>query len=177
MLESAENPNVNPESPVKTLAASKKQQELMNSRLISAKFGNIVTVLMQSEHHKNMVLSDLKDHAVPPLMRNQYRLAEAHPKGSGATIPVGLITWARVSQEVHDRLVDGLEKPILLTPAEWTSGDHYWIIDAVGDQRFLAPLLSDLRKTDFKNQKVFYRMATAKGPELKSFEEKETTTQ
>ncbi|MGI9385174.1 MAG: toxin-activating lysine-acyltransferase [Methyloligellaceae bacterium] len=174
MVDDAADTTVDPESPVRTFAPSKEQMEMVQSQLLAAKFGGMVTVLMQSEHHKNLKLSDLLHCVVPPLLNNQFRLAEAKPKDSGNTVPVGLILWARVSQEVHEKMVQSLDAPFELTAEEWTSGDNYWIIDAIGQQRFLAPLLTDLRKTDFQNQTVNYRVATPDGPQLKTFEDEPT---
>lgn len=170
MSESAAETSVKPETTIKTFAPTKERMELMQSQVIAARFGNMVTVLMQSEHHKNLKLSDLVNRIVPPLLNNQFRLAEARKKGSGHTVPVGLILWARVSEPVHGKMVQALDAPFELAREEWTSGDNYWIIDAVGQQRFLAPLLADLRKTDFQDHKVHYRVATPDGPQLKAFE-------
>lgn len=151
--------------------ADKRQNELLHSRLISAKFGNIVTVLMQSEPHKDMRLNHLRDYVVPPLMTSQYRLAEASKKGSGNVVPVGLILWAKVADEIDQKLRNSLDKPFILLGDQWSSGENYWIIDAVGEERFLTPLLTDLRKTDFKGKPVNYRVRTPSGPAVKLLEE------
>ena len=151
----------------------KIQRELLDSRVISSKFGNIVTVLMQSKQHEHMVLSDLQKHAVPPLLKNQYRLAEAGKEGTGHRVPVGLLTWARVSDDVHNRLSENPDKAIVLEPDEWDSGENYWIVDAIGNDRFLSPLLTSLRTEELKGREVFYRIKTENGFDIKSFQEKE----
>lgn len=171
MADSPTETPIDPETPVQTFAPSKEQLEMVRSQALAAKFGNMVTVLMQSEPYKDLKLSDLSHRIVPPLTSNQYRLGEARPKGSGHTIPVGLILWARVSDAVHERMLQALDAPFELAPEEWTSGDNYWIVDAIGQQRFLAPLLTDLRKTDFQGKTVNYRVATENGPQHKTFEE------
>ncbi len=157
-------------------ASPKERQELIESRLLSSQFGNMVTIMMQSPHHKNVLLSELRRRVVPPLLNKQFRLAEARKKNSGTTVPVGLILWARVSDEVHNRLLNQLDKTFDLDDKEWRSGDNYWIIDAIGPDRFLAPLLSDLRGSDFKDKTVHYRSKTPNGPEVRTIKENSDVT-
>ena len=138
-------------------------QEFMKSRLIAANFGNIVTVLMQSSIHKDRKISDLRDIVVPALLNNQFRISEAHKKGSGYTIPVGVILWARVSDDMDKRLSTLNDEDIQLTTEDWVSGDNIWIIELVGEKRFLTSLFKDLRQKEFKDKKVKYRRKTEKG--------------
>ncbi len=155
---------------VKQVGLSKKQQELMHSRLLAANFGNMVTVMMQSPHHQRVPLSELHSRLVPPLTANQFRVAEAVKEGSGLTIPVGLIIWACVSDELHEKLKEQLDRPIMLNGDEWTSGDNLWIVDVVGPERFLAPLLTSLRKSDFKDRVVHYRNNTDDGVKIQTLQ-------
>lgn len=141
-------------------------REFIRSHVVAANFGNIVTVLMQSPSYKDRKLSELRDLVVPALVNNQFRIAEAHKKGSGYAIPVGVILWARVSEDVDKRLSETDNKDIKLTAKDWVSGDILWIMDAVGERRFIAPLLRDLRQKDFKDKKVKYRRTTEKGIEV-----------
>lgn len=156
--------------PAKPIGMSKKQQELMHSRLLAANFGNMVTVLMQSQHHKDIPLSELYGRLVAPLTANQFRVAEVAKEGSGMTVPVALIIWARVSDDVHARLQQNLDRPITLKGDEWTSGDNVWIVDVAGAERFIAPLLTGLRKSEFKNQNVYYRKRTEDGAKLETLD-------
>ena len=151
--------------------SAKEKRELLQSRLVSSQFGNMVTVMMQSPHHKDVRLSELHDRLVPPLLTNQFRLAEARKKNSGTSIPVALILWARVSDAVHQRMVAQLDSPFELTKDEWQSGDNYWIIDAVGSERFLAPILSELRATEFAGKTVRFRAKSPDGPTIRTLAE------
>ncbi len=162
-----------PEAPerVASVVPTKEQQQFINGRLLAAQFGDMVTVLMQTKFYENLRLKDLRDYVVPPLMNKQYRIAEARKKGTGNSVPAALILWARVSDEVQDKLTGALDAPFLLSADEWTSGDNYWIIDAIGHERYLAPLLTDLRKTDFDGRNVKYRVRTPDGPAVRSLEE------
>ena len=146
----------------------KQQRQLLNSRMAAAQFGNIVTVLMQSPGHRDARLSDLYRTVVPPLLANQFKLAEAVQKGSGTALPVGVILWARVSDEMHQKLCKQPEQPIILEPKDWNGGNNYWIVDAVGPQRFVAPLLSGLRQQEFKGKTVHYRAKSQAGAEVRT---------
>lgn len=160
---------VEDKTPVKTFAPSDEQKQRLVGQLIASNFGNMVTILMQSQHYKTMQLHELKERVVPPLLAKQFRVAEAGVKGSGQTVPVALLFWARVSKEVHDRLSTTLDKPLELAADEWQGGDHYWIIDAIGDQRFLTPLLTELRKSEFKGKTVHYRVRINGEAKIKTF--------
>lgn len=167
MSESAARQQVDPETPIKVAALSEHQQQLMRSRLLASKFGNMVSVLMQSEAYASLPLLALRSRIVPPLMHDQFRLAEVSKNGSGNTIPAAMILWAQVSDSVHDRMMKILDAPFELAAAEWKSGDNFWIVDAVGVSRFLTPLITELRKTEFKDQKVHYRARSDEGPIVK----------
>ena len=69
-----------------------------------------------------------------------------------------------------------LDQPILLKGDEWTSGDNLWIIDVVGAERFLAPLLTGLRKSEFKDRTVYYRIRTKEGVKIQTLQDAEAAT-
>ncbi len=158
----------NSEPPARSFTPTKKQMALLNGRLIAAKFGDMVTILMQSKHHQDLRLADLRNRIVPPLLNKQYRVTEAGKGDTGVSVPAALILWARVSDSVHERLKAGINAPFDLTSDEWQSGENYWIIDIVGEQRCLAQGLTDLRKTDFKDKIIHYRVHGKEGAELKT---------
>ena len=49
----------------------------------------------------------------------------------------------------------------------WKHGDHshVWIVDAIGQERFLAPAIRKLREGEFKGKTVYFRVR--EGDELK----------
>ncbi|MGI9404964.1 MAG: toxin-activating lysine-acyltransferase [Hyphomicrobiaceae bacterium] len=141
-------------------------KERIKSHLVAANFGNMVTVLMQSPGYENAPISDLRTFVVPPLTKNQFRIAEALVKDSGHSVPVAMLLWAKVSEEVDKRMTDATELPIRLDPADWDSGDIFWVVDAIGQQRFLEPLLKDLMAKEFKGRTVKYRRKTDTGTEI-----------
>lgn len=66
-------------------AASLNPEELakvqaLRSKMISASFGEIVTLLMRSPHYKHYSLSDLEWLVIPALLTNQFLVVEAQMK-------------------------------------------------------------------------------------------------
>jgi cytolysin-activating lysine-acyltransferase len=135
----------------------------MQSKLMAANFGNIVTVLMQSPIHKSLPLSDLYHQVIPAIHNKQFNIAEAQNKATGATVPAAVALWARVSEEIDTRIVENIDKPIRLTAEEWNSGDIVWMMDLLGDSRFIAPMIKMLNKDIFKGAPVKYRTVDAEG--------------
>lgn len=155
---------------------SKASVEYLQSQRVAANFGNIVTILMQSPVHAGYELKDLHRLVVPAVVNNQFRLAEAHKKGSGFTVPVAVVLWARVSPAVADKLSDATQEHILLEREDWTSGDEHWIIEVVGEDRFVGPLLKTLLDSDLQNKSLKYRQRTQNGIEIKTLAGASTDT-
>ena len=135
----------------------------MRSKLMAAAFGEIVSVLMRSPHYKHYSLTDLEWLVVPPLLNNQFSLAEAHSKEGGLMAPVGVALWASVSEEVDQKLTEGLNRPIRLRPDEWRSGEILWMIDAVGSPQTVNALLERLGSTVFLNKPFKLRAIDKEG--------------
>jgi cytolysin-activating lysine-acyltransferase len=129
----------------------------------SLAFAQIVSLLMRSAHHKRYPIGALEWLVIPPLLTGQFSIVEARSKQSGASAPVAVALWARVSPEVDKRLSENLDKPIQLRPREWRSGDLLWIVEAVGDKRVLPPLLKRLSESTFKGREVKVRRRGADG--------------
>ena len=132
-------------------------RQALQTKLISASFGQIIAVLMRSPTYRHYSLSDMEWLVVPPMMARQFLLAEARSKEKDFSAPVGVALWARVSEEVDKKLTANLNQPIRLAPHEWTSGDIYWLIETVGDKRVIATLINRLRQTVFKDKPVKVR--------------------
>jgi len=107
-------------------------RQALQAKMVAAGFGEIVSVLMRSPHYKHYSLTDLEWLVVPPLLAQQFTLAEARTKEGGIPAPVGVALWACVSDEVDKKLADNIDRPVRLRPDEWSSGDTLWLIDAVG---------------------------------------------
>ena len=123
-------------------------QQLLRKKLLSAKFGDIVALLSRSPSHRHYSLSDLEWLVIPPLLLNQYMLAEANLP-TGESIPVGVVFFARVSAELDAALTKAPRYPVRLHPQEWRSGDKPWIIDVAGDPKIIASIIDTMAKTVF----------------------------
>lgn len=134
------------------------------SKLVSASFGEIVSVLMRSEHYRSYTLQDLEWLVVPAVLSNQFLLAEARAKGNGFTAPVGVVLWAHVSPEVDQRLTANVAQPIRLKPEDWRSGSIPWLVDAVGPPKLIGGMLQQLHAKVFKGRQVKVR---TQGPDGK----------
>jgi cytolysin-activating lysine-acyltransferase len=114
----------------------------------------IIGVLMRSQHYRHYTLGDLDWLVIPPVLAGQYRLGEVKAKNDGATLPVAVLLWAKVSPDVDARLTQSDTPTIRLSPEEWTSGDILWLTHAAGEPRFVRHLLKQISETTFKGLQV-----------------------
>jgi len=142
-----------------TASTTEAQRPATSANRQSLAFAQIVSVLMRSPHYRHYTLGDLEWLVVPPLTSGQWSVAEAQSKQKGASFPVAVALWARVSAEVDKRLSENLHVPIRLRPDEWQSGDILWLVDAVGDPRVVPQLLKQLQETAFKGREAKVRAA------------------
>ncbi len=158
--------------------------QALRSKMVSASFGEMVTLLMKSPHYRHYSLADLEWLLIPPLMTNQFLVVEAQVKPpandkdaegeepgektlpAGVRIPVGLALWAKVSPEVDAKLSQNLEAPVKLRPDEWRSGEINWLIEVIGDQQIMAGLYNKLKADVFKGQKFKVRAQDKEGKRL-----------
>jgi cytolysin-activating lysine-acyltransferase len=143
-------------------------------------FASVVAVLMRDPGFRNLRLTDLEWLVLPPLLSGQWRLGQSriHPDedkpakgepavgkpGTDATpgdlpvAPTAVALWASVSPEIDKRLSSNLDKPLLLKPHEWASGDIVWLVAAAGDPRAVPKFLKHLAATKFKGREVKLRV-------------------
>ncbi len=133
------------------------RQIAAGAKLVSATFGEIVTLLMRAPGYRHYALSDLEWLVIPPLLANQFTLAEARAREGGLTAPVGVALWARVSDETDARLASALDGPLRLRPDEWQGGDNLWLIEAVGPPKIVQALLQRLKTHEFKGRRFKLR--------------------
>lgn len=158
-----------PDAPA--LSEEELRKRAAASKLVSASFGEIVSVLMRSEHYKHYTLQDLEWLVVPAVLSNQFLLAEARAKGNGFTAPVGVVLWASVSAEVDRRLTADIAQPLRLKPEDWRSGDILWLVDAVGPAKLIGSMLQQLHGKVFKGRQVKLRAQGQDGkPTIRTME-------
>jgi cytolysin-activating lysine-acyltransferase len=144
-----------------SMATELSSADMQKRREVSARllmrFGEVVSVMMRAQQFRDLPLSQLQEVVVPPLMLGQFLVAEAQSKSQGFVTPVAAALWARVSNDVDQRLSQNLEAPVQLAPKDWNSGDIGWLIVLVGNVQALAPLLKQLQETTFKGHPVKMR--------------------
>lgn len=64
----------------------------------------------------------------------------------------GVALWARVSDEVDEKLSANLDRPARLRPDEWTSGENLWLIDAVGAPAAVKAMVERLSEAVFEGR-------------------------
>jgi cytolysin-activating lysine-acyltransferase len=118
-------------------------------------FTQVIGVLMRSPHYRRYTLSDLEWLVIPPLLAGQFRIGEVKPdKNQGAAMPVAVVLWALVSEEVDKRLMETEEASFQLKPEEWKSGDIPWLVHAAGETRFVRHVVDELTKTTLKGRQI-----------------------
>ena len=137
-------------------------------------FASVVAVLMRDPGFRNLRLADLEWLVLPPLLSGQWRLGQsrstpdpAKPVAGGPqdaakanmpVVPTAVALWASVSPEIDRRLSSNLDKPLLLKPHEWATGDILWLVAAAGDARAVPKFLKHLTATEFKGRDVKLRV-------------------
>jgi cytolysin-activating lysine-acyltransferase len=155
-----------------TIAATPVAQAASADRSVFAqRFASIVAVLMQDPNFRQLRLTDLEWLVLPPIVAGQCRLGnlprpaagDASTVGNVQLRPVAVALWASVSDQVDARLATALDKPVVLSAAEWTSGRNLWLMAIAGDPRALPAFIGQLEKHDFKDKTVKVRARILNG--------------
>ena len=128
------------------------------ARDISASFGQLVSLMMQSRQHRHVMLAELEWLVVPALASRQFRVAEGVSQDKVLVAPIAAVIWASVSPEVDKRLAETLDAPIRLKPEEWRSGAHIWIVETLGEAKAVTVLLQHVMQHDLKDKVVRMRV-------------------
>jgi hemolysin-activating ACP:hemolysin acyltransferase len=144
-------------------ALDEKTQAFWRGKLATANFGGAVSLFMRSPAHRHYTLADLEWCLIPALALNQFMVAEAKLP-NGQAVPVALVLWARVSDEIDARLSSAPRYPLRLHPNEWQSGDVFWIIGAAGEPKAVQQCIDMLAKTAFEGTQFKMLSRRAKVP-------------
>lgn len=145
---------------------AKNQEQMrkaLNTKLVAASFGEIVSLFMRSSNHKYSTLADLEWLVLPAVVTGQFRLAEARDKDSGYSAPVAVALWASLSDEFDKEFTENVNRPLRLKPNEWKSGDNIWLMEVAGDGRVTRQLLGHLRTEQFKDKTIKMRVRDQQG--------------
>lgn len=94
---------------------------------------------------KFMFVGDMQWVLLPPVVLDQCRL---YTKNG---IPWAFISWAKVSDAIHQRLTSGVAK---LAPHEWRTGENLWLIDSVAPFGGVEECIDELRTTILAGQRI-----------------------
>ncbi|WP_147821033.1 toxin-activating lysine-acyltransferase [Salidesulfovibrio onnuriiensis] len=105
----------------------------------------IFWLLSQSPNHKYMFIADMEWYLMPPFRLRQIKIF--HKEGA----PVAYACWAKVSDEVDERLRNGSTK---LRPEEWNSGENLWLVDLVTPFGGAEFVVNELKEKVFEGRKM-----------------------
>lgn len=123
-------------------------------KTVGAALGEIAWLLSQSRMHRyNLFVGDLEWLVMPALTNGQYRLFYADGR------PVGVATWAFVSETVEQRLSAGGK----LGVNDWRSGDRVWLVELIAPFGQQDAMLEDLRNTALADRRFRFVRTTPEG--------------
>ena len=155
------------------MSGNQPTSEELNERQRSMSDGlaSIVAIMMRDRRFRDVRLADLDWLVMPPILVGQWKIARgtmtpskgANTEDGGRIFPVAAALWACVSPEVDARLSADLDKPLILKPGEWQSGDIIWLIAVPGQPAYVKQLLKHLQETTFQGKQVKIRTADPAG--------------
>lgn len=135
--------------------------------------GECVALLARDSRFGRMSLSDLEWAVLPALVNGQYMMMRGsmrRPKEGGppvatnTAIPLGLALWAKVSDEVSEKLAGQLRANAgyQLGPGEWRNGENIWVLALVCPPSATAALRRQL-ELRFEGRPVHYFTVAVEG--------------
>lgn len=107
--------------------------------------GPAVWLYARDPMKKHTFLADIDWTLLPPVILDQCRLYTKEG------IPFAFFTWAKVSDEIDQRLRGGEPR---IAPHEWQSGENLWMVDMVAPFGHLDEMFDDLRKGQLEGKKI-----------------------
>ena len=138
--------------------------QLRGLRNLQRGVGEVCLLMAAHPLYGEMFLGDIRRAVLMPVLLNQYRIVR---NKSDRTL--GFISWARVSEKVHKRLMQGVLK---LQDKDWNSGDLPVVMDVVSfDEAAGARMLREVKQTLFAEAPLWVVNSTAGAhePKLKTY--------
>ena len=133
------------------------------AKAFQAGIGEAVGLLMRDPKWRFLSLTDLEWLLFPALASNQMMTLRGKVKDKGGlTVPLALVLWAKVSENVDQKL-EAQKKagaPLRLAPADWTSGDIPWLVLSVGPKELRKKLENEVKNS--LNVKIKYLQKKSK---------------
>tara|TARA_A100000172_G_scaffold20805_1_gene11819 strand:- start:280 stop:786 length:507 start_codon:yes stop_codon:yes gene_type:complete len=92
----------------------------VDSHAFKRDLADITRLMSTCSHYGKWPIRAIERVIVPPIILHQYKIFRY------AKQPVGFVTWAFFSDEVHEIFIN---RTRLLQPYDFTSGDRLWIMD------------------------------------------------
>ena len=106
--------------------------------------GQITSLMLASEVHKKYLIDDIGATFLPAIHLNQFRIYRNKNND-----PVGLVTWAFLSDELDKKYQKGGVK---LRLEDWNGGNNGWIVDFIAPFGHAKQIIKDLRNNIFANR-------------------------
>ena len=123
---------------------------------IQLSVGQIVLAIMNLPRYKHHALADLSHIILEPLLRDRVAIAHKSVKAEDGSMKVdeqtiaGIAIWATVSDAVDAKIAEQVKAgtfPVRLSPDDWLSGDHVWLLDVVAaDRKQATSVLANFRQ-------------------------------
>lgn len=171
--ESADPGAGTPESGPETISGKTQAEAVFNAvKNLNAGLGETVGMLARDQKYKHLTLADLEWLVLPPLAANQVltlrgKVKDKDGQENGLSVPLCLAFWAKVSEEVDQKLnaQKKAEAPLRLAPQDWTSGEIPWLALLTGPEELKPKLEVKLCSVLGERVKVFARQTAITEPD------------
>lgn len=140
------------------------EKEVQGLHNLQRGVGEVCLLMAGHPLYKDMFLGDLRRAVVMPVLLNQYRIVR-----NAQDRTLGFISWARVDETVHKRLMNGVLK---LQDKDWQSGNFAVVMDIVSPGTEAgARMLKEVKKELFAEETLWVvdSHAGAREPKLKQY--------
>jgi len=142
------------------------------SKMIASAIGDMVTLYSKDPAHKHFSFADMEWKILPPIVNGQFFVQTADDPDFGTLRPIGLVTWAKVSNELDERLSKQAEgEMVRLRPQEWASGDNHWLVDVVGTPEGIRKVLTSINEKQLSGESVKVAMREKNVLKIKNLSE------
>ena len=111
-------------------------------------FAIICGLMMQSDYHKKLSLSEVGRVILPALHYGQYKIF-TDERG-----PCGFVTWAFLAPDVADGYAEGARK---IQPGDWAAGDELWFTNFVAIRGGVLKMVREMYRVFPNHREAFIR--------------------
>ena len=141
------------------------EREMQGLHNLQRGIGEVCLLMAGHPLYGNMFLGDLRRTVMMPVLLNQYRIIR-----NAQDRTLGFISWARVDEAVHKRLMKGVLK---LQDKDWKSGDLAVVMSIVSPGMEAGErMLKEVKKEHFAEEPLWVINGNAgeHEPKLKQYD-------